>query len=440
MTSIELDRELIAGKRLLCAVSGGADSMCLLHLLISEGFDVTAVHFEHGIRGEESRRDAAFVEGFCREHGIPFVTEHADVPAYAEAHGLGLEEAGRALRYAFFERAADALGCDKIVTAHTLDDLAETMLFNLARGSGPAGLCGIPRARGRIVRPMLNVSRAEVEAYLAEHGVPHVEDSTNRSDDYARNLIRHHAVPALKRINPRFAEAAARAAALCARDEDYFRAEAERFLAAHYRQDSLPLDALEALHPAVASRVVRALLPGLSSLHTDRVLAFLSGTEYALLELPGAVLRRECGRLYFAPAAEGSLPVRRVLPGEALPLPEAGLSLWAEKAVYAGEIHDLFKTSYLKYEMIGSDLFCTGRMPGDRLRPPGRGCTKTLKALFSEHALPRAARDLTPVIRCASGPLWVYGLALDERALPRPGDPVWKLTFSEIQTGVDTEL
>ena len=403
MTSIELDRELIAGKRLLCAVSGGADSMCLLHLLISEGFDVTAAHFEHGIRGEESRRDAAFVEGFCRERGIPFVTERADVPAYAEAHGLGLEEAGRALRYAFFERAADALGCDKIVTAHTLDDLAETL-------------------------------------HLAEHGVPHVEDSTNRSDDYARNLIRHHAVPALKRINPRFAEAAARAAALSARDEDYFRAEAERFLAAHYRQDSLPLDALEALHPAVASRVVRALLPGLSSLHTDRVLAFLSGTEYALLELPGAVLRRECGRLYFAPAAEGSLPVRRVVPGEALPLPEAGLSLWAEKAVYAGEIHDLFKTSYLKYEMIGSDLFCTGRMPGDRLRPPGRGCTKTLKALFSEHALPRAARDLTPVIRCASGPLWVYGLALDERALPRPGDPVWKLTFSEIQTGVDTEL
>ena len=440
MTSIELDRELIAGKKLLAAVSGGADSICLLHLLFSEGFDVAAAHFEHGIRGAESRRDAAFVEGFCREHGIPFVTEHADVPAYAAAHGLGLEEAGRALRYDFLERTADALGCEKIVTAHTLDDLAETMLFNLARGSGAAGLCGIPRERGRIVRPMLNVSRAEVEAYLAEHGVPHVEDSTNQSDDYARNLIRHHAVPALKRINPRFAEAAARAAALSARDEDFFRAEAERFLAAHVRDGSLPLRELSALHPAVSSRVVRALLPGLSSAHTDRVLAFLSGTEYALLELPGAVLRRECGRLYFTPAEIRTLPVRRVVPGQVLLLPEAGLSLLAEKTVYAGEIHDLFKTSYLKYEMIGSDLFCTGRMPGDRLRPPGRGCTKTLKALFSERGCPRAVRDRTPVIRCASGPLLVYGLALDERALPRPGDPVWKLTFSEIQTGVDAEL
>ena len=440
MTSIELDRDLIAGKKLLAAVSGGADSMCLLHLLFSEGFDVAAAHFEHGIRGAESRRDAAFVESFCRERGIPFVTEHGDVPAYAAAHGLGLEEAGRALRYDFLERAADALGCEKIVTAHTLDDLAETMLFNLARGSGAAGLCGIPRERGRIVRPMLGVQRAQIEAYLAEHHVPHVEDSTNQDDGCARNLIRHHAVPALKRINPRFAEAAARAAALSARDEDFFRTEAERFLAAYFCDGSLPLRELSALHPAVSSRVVRALLPGLSLRHTERVLAFLSGTEYALLELPGAQLRRECGRLYFTPAESRPLPSRRVIPGETLLLPEAGLSLLAEKAVYMGEIHDLFKTSYLKYEMIGSGLFCTGRMPGDRLRPLGRGCTKTLKALFSERGCPRAVRDRTPVIRCASGPLLVYGLALDAGAAPQPGETALRLTFSEIKTGVDTEL
>ncbi len=434
MTNIELDRELIAGKKLLCAVSGGADSMCLLHLLCAGGFDVCAAHFEHGIRGAESRRDAAFVEAFCRERGIPFVLEHADVPAWAAEHGLGLEEAGRALRYDFLERTADALGCECIVTAHTLDDLAETLLFNLARGSGASGLRGIPRQRGRIVRPMLHVSREQVEACLAEQGVPHVEDSTNRSDDYARNLIRHHAVPALKQINPRFAEAAARAAGLTARDEDCLRAEAERFLTAHYRGGSLPLRELSELHPAVSSRVVRALLPGLSSLHTDRVLAFLAGTEYALLELPGTVLRRERGRLYFTAGQAEPLPARRIVPGVPLPLPEAGLSLLAEKAVYAGEIHDLFKTSYLKCEMIGSGLFCTGRMPGDRLRPLGRGCTKTLRALFSEHGCTRAARDTTPVIRCDSGPLLVYGLALDERAAPVPGDPVWKLTFSELQS------
>ena len=436
MTSIELDRELIAGKKLLCAVSGGADSMCLLHLLYAEGFDVAAAHFEHGIRAEESLRDAAFVELFCRENGIPFVLEHADVPAYAASHGLGLEEAGRTLRYAFLERAADALGCDLIVTAHTLDDLAETMLFNLARGSGAAGLRGIPRERGRIVRPMLGVSRREIEAYLAENGVGHVEDSTNRSDDFARNLIRHQAVPALRQINPRFAEAAARAAGLCARDEEYFRAEAERFLDEYFDGESLPLDKLSSLHGAVASRVVRKLLPGLSLTHTERALDFLTGTEYALLELPGTVLRREQGRLYLSPACESPLPARRIVPGEALILPEAGLSLLAEKTVYAGEIHDLFKTSYLKYEMIGTDLFCTARLPGDRIRPLRRGCTKTLKSLFAERGLTKAERGRVPVIRTADGPVLVYGLALDERFVPAPGEPAWKLTFSKLETGV----
>ena len=436
MTSIELDRGLIAGEKLLCAVSGGADSMCLLHLLVSEGYDVAAAHFEHGIRGEEALRDAAFVESWCRGHGVPFRLGHADVPAYAAANGLGLEEAGRALRYAFLEQAADELGCGLIVTAHTRDDLAETLLFNLARGSGAAGLRGIPPRRGRIVRPMLGVSRAEIETYLGEKNVPHVEDSTNRSDDYARNLIRHHAVPALRQINPRFDEAAARAASLSARDDEYLCAEAQRFLAAHFDGESLPLAPLAALHPAVSSRVVRALLPGLSLQHTDRVLAFLTGTEYALLELPGAVLRRERGRLYLAPAQARSLPERRVVPGVPLPLPEAGLSLLAEKAVYAGEIHDLFKTSYLKYEMIGSDLFCTGRRPGDRIRPLGRGCTKTLKALFAEGGVPCAERGAVPVVRSASGPLLVWGLALDERAAPKAGDTVLKLTFSKLETGV----
>ena len=433
MTTIEFDRAPLAGKKLLCAVSGGADSMCLLHLLHAGGFDVTAAHFEHGIRGEESLRDAAFVEGFCRKQGIPFVVGRGDVPAYAAEHGQSLEEAGRELRYAFLARKAEELGCDYIVTAHTRDALAETLLFNLARGCGPAGLRGIPRERGRILRPLLGVSRAEIEAYLEENHVPHVEDSTNESDDYARNLIRHRAVPALREINPRFDEAAARAARLLARDEDYFRAEAARFLEKNYRDDSLPLSALAALHPALASRVLRSLLPGLSALHVDRILAFLSGTEYALLELPGHVLRRERGRLYFTPDEHPLLPPRRLIPGVPLSLPEAGLSVLAEKVPYAGEIHDLFKTSYLKYEMISTDLFCTGRLPGDRLRPLGRGCSKTLKALFAEGGHSRAVRDTTPVLRNASGPLLVYGLALDEGAAPEAGEMALRITFSKLQ-------
>ena len=429
-----IDPELIPlrGKKLLCAVSGGADSMCLLHLLWRGGFDVAAAHFEHGIRGAESLRDAAFVEEYCRACGIPFFLGRGDAPKFAEEKGLSLEQAARELRYAFLEETADAIGASHILTAHTLDDNAETLLFNLVRGSGTPGITGIPKARGRILRPLLGVSRGEIMAYLRDNAVPHVEDSTNETDDYTRNLIRHRVIPVLKEINPRFPEAAARAAALAARDEDCLAALADDFIGRETDGASLPLAAFRALHPAVASRVVRKCLPGLSMAQVEDVLSFAQGSEYALLDLPGRRLRREQGRLWLSPSEEICIPPRGLVPGEAMALPEAGLSVSVEIVTYGGEIHDLFKTSYLKCEILCPDLLCSGRLPGDSIRPAGRGCTKKLSALFKEAGYTRAERDRTPVIRDDTGPLWVRGLALAERALPRPGERALKISFSEI--------
>lgn len=435
MTSIELERALIAGRKLLCAVSGGADSMCLLHLLWSEGFDVTAAHFEHGIRGEESRRDADFVRDFCAGHAIPLLLEHGDVPAYAEAQGLGPEEAARVLRYDFLRRCAAQIGAERIVTAHTLDDNAETILLNLARGCGAAGLRGIPRQNGAIVRPLLSVSRRDIEAYLSENSVPHIEDSSNQSDAYSRNRIRRQAVPALRSVNPRFDEAASRTAKLLERDEDCLSRLAGDFLAAQLRENSLPLEALRALHPAIASRVLRRMLPSLSQRHTDAALDFCAGEGYGLLDVPGGRLRREQGRLYFAPAGPLPLPARPLAPNQTLCLPEAGLCVRMEAVEYSGEIYDLFKTSYLKYEIVCSDLLCTGRLPGDRIRPLGRGCSKTLKDLFLEGGIPCSARESVPVLRDEEGPLLVYGLALAERAAPRLGERAWRITFTKYDEG-----
>ena len=181
------------GSRVLCAVSGGADSMCLLHMLWSRreelGIEVAAAHFEHGLRGEESLRDAAFVESYCADNNILCVVSHGNVPEYAEKNGLGAEEAARILRYEFLEKKARELGFDRIATAHNADDNAETMLFNLCRGAGLTGLCGIPPMRGNIVRPLLDMTRTDIEKYLCEHGVPHVEDSSNQRDDYSRNIL-----------------------------------------------------------------------------------------------------------------------------------------------------------------------------------------------------------------------------------------------------------
>ena len=420
------------GERVMCAVSGGADSMCLLHLVWSQGYDVIAAHFEHGIRGEESQRDAHFVETWCRKHGIPFVLGHGDAPGYAAENGLSLEEAARELRYDFLYKTAEAYGADRILTAHSLDDNAETLLFNLIRGSGTAGLCGIPQSRGKLLRPLLHVSRAEIEAYLRKNEVPHVEDSSNESDDYTRNLIRHRVMPLLKEINPRFPEAAERTARLSERDEAFFSALARAYLGRKLKNESLPLESLRALHPAVASRVIRTLFPGLSMERCDAVLDFVRGSEYGLLEIPGRTLRREQGRLYLRGEESVSVPERRLIPGESLELPELGLRIETRECVYNGEIHDLFKTFYLKYEIVGTDLLCTGRRAGDSIRPKGRGVRKRLSALFKEAGYTRRMRDACLILRDRDGPLFVRGLAVDERAVPEPGERALKIMIDAL--------
>ncbi len=429
--SIKADLEGLDGRRLLCAVSGGADSMCLLHLLHTGGFDLVAAHFEHGIRGEESLRDARFVADYCREKRIRCIVGRGDVPGYAAEKHLGLEQAARELRYAFLHQTAAEQGADLILTAHNLDDNAETILFNLARGSGTAGLTGIPRQRGLIRRPLLGASRSEIEAYLAENGVPHVEDSTNAGEDCTRNLIRHRVSPALREINPRFAEAASRAGFLAARDEDCLTALAAPLIRDGKRDGSLPLSALCALHPAVASRVVRGLLPGLSMERAEAVLTFAQSSEYGTLELPGRILRREQGRLWLRAPDVSALPQRPLIPGRPLELPEAGLVAEAEWTVYRGEIHDLFKTSFFKCEMIHPDLLCGGRLPGDSIRPQGRGCSKRLSVLFREAGYTGCMRDTTPVLRDSEGPFFVRGIAADERVRPAVGDRVLRVRFFE---------
>ena len=282
------------------------------------------------------------------------------------------------------------------------------------------------------MRPLLHVSRAEIEAYLAENHVPHVEDSTNKSDDYTRNLIRHRIMPLLLKINPRFPEAAARTSFLAARDEDCLSQMAAAFLARELKDGSLSLEAFTGLHPAIASRAVRLLFPGLSMERTEAVLDFARGSEYGLLELPGHVLRREQGRLYLNRSGDFTLPDRHLIPGGVLEIPELGLRIETQECVYRGEIHDLFKTFYLKYEIVSTDLLCTGRRPGDSIRPLGRGVGKRLSALFKEAGYTREKRDACLIVRDKAGPLLVRGLALDERAAPQKGDRALKITIQEI--------
>ena len=419
MNSLSLPRE----GRILCAVSGGADSMCLLHLLHSRCRDVVAAHFEHGIRGEESLGDAAFVEAWCQEHGMVCVTGHGDVPGYAREKGLSLETAARELRYRFLEETAEAYNCDYIATAHNGDDNVETVLLNLTRGAGALGLSGIPPRRGKIIRPLLGVSRREIEEYLKKNAVPHVEDSSNQSDDYSRNRIRHRVTPVLRELNPGLNEAVGRTARLLAQD----------FIDRFYDGESLPAKELLALHGAVASRVIRRLCwESLSMEQVGAVLSLAQGSELKYLDLPGQRLRQEQGRLYFREQAKLHLPERQLIPGKWVQVPELGLELLAEYGMESGEVNGLFKTYRFKCENIDSAVFCGGRRPGDSLRPQGRGCTKSLKSLFLEAGYTQTQRDRTLVLRDEKGVLAVLGLGIDERVKAGPDEPVLSIKIREI--------
>ena len=408
-----------SGARVLCAVSGGADSMCLLSLLHGMGcYTVAAAHFEHGIRGGESLRDCAFVEDYCREKGIACFTEHGDVPRYAAEKNLGLEAAARELRYAFLERTADREGFDWIATAHNADDNAETMLLNLARGTSLAGLGGIPPRRGNIIRPLLKLTRAEIEAYLAESGTPHIEDSTNRDETIRRNRIRHAVMPVLRSLNPSFSAAAGRTAELLRCDEDFLSAQAESFLTAHFDGESLSCAALSSLHRAVSGRAVRALLgPGTEEKHVQAVLKLCKSRERHALDLPGHRVLCERGRLYIDPEETAAIPETELVPGQSVVLHEAGLEI---RCLPAGgeEIHNSFKTYVLKCESISGKLSFSSPRPGEHYRPAHRGCTKTLKSLFAEQNMTRRERILTPVFRDEAGIVLVPPFGTAERCAP----------------------
>ena len=299
----EQKKLLMPGDTVVAGVSGGADSVCLLALLdeLKEklGLTLYVIHVHHGIRGAEADRDAAFVRELAGKKNLPFCLIKKDVPAAAKELGMTEEEAGRRLRYEAMEEYAKKVGADKIALAHHRDDQAETVLFHLFRGSGPRGLRGMPVKRGPFIRPLLFVSRQEIEAYLAEKQLSYCEDSTNSSLKYSRNILRRQILPVItKNIN---AQAAAHIAAMAERQEKWClyiekqgREAAGRLVRKEDNGYSLDTDGFlreeEVVRDEVLRQVLEKMVTGakdISAVHYEKIHSLCRAESGRRIQLPG---------------------------------------------------------------------------------------------------------------------------------------------------------
>ena len=431
---------------LAVALSGGADSMALLHLLREleprYGYRLWAVHVNHGLRGDESDRDEAFVREICEKWGVPLAVRRTQVAREAE-RGESLETAARRIRYVLLEEAAVVCcreaGCAdyRIVTAHTASDQAETVLFRLVRGSGLKGAGGIPPVRGRIIRPLLACTRAEIEDYCRTNALPYVIDSSNLSDDFTRNLLRHRVLPVCRQVSGGAEVALARFADTAREEDAYLDGLAEKAL-----EDALYIPT--GWDPAASFGLTQwrgAELLRLSPVLRRRALRLICGRigfvpeapqVYALeallqkgagrLELPGGRLVELVSgrlRLLYAPVVPAySIEVGRREETQNLSFPGGRLRIsyineeeWAQKR----KINNLLFKNILDYDKIIGKILLRARREGDRLAPAGRQIAKPLRRWFSEAAAPFSLRNALPVLADDAGPIWTPGFGADRR-------------------------
>ncbi len=415
------------GTGVLCALSGGADSMYLLCRLLEGrekyGWTIQAAHLNHGLR-PSAARDEDFVRDWCRRQGVPLSVGRADAAAFAAREGLSIEEGARTLRYAFLKGAAEREGLALIATGHHAGDNAETVLMNLIRGCGLRGLTGIPERRGNIVRPMLNAVRREIEDYLEEHSVPHVEDETNADPAYTRNRVRLELLPLLEELNPRAAEHICAAAARLREDEEELSRQAARISGKGLEVPgglAVNVDDLREAPRPIALRACGQLLEqtglGGEAVHREGMLALALGEDpSAALDVPGGRVQRRYGLLALSPLPQRPPPEEAALTEGELRWGDWRITcapaLCPGKAyVSPGEFY-LKPGAYTVRPRREGDVITLGK------RPP-----KTVKKLMIEGRVPACRRGLVPVLDASGRAAALGGFGPGWEFLAQPGEP-----------------
>lgn len=401
----------IRGK-IVVGFSGGADSTVLLEVMraVFDEENITAVHINHMLRGKEADADEEFCRSFAKDRGIGFVCRRIDVAALSR--GKAVEETARNARYGALEAVARETNSAYIALAHTASDNLETVIFNLCRGSGTAGMRGIPFSRpcgeATVIRPLIDCTRAEIEGFAAENGLSFVTDKTNADTHYTRNYIRHEIVPKIKEIFPSAESAAVNMTNAVSTDYDYISSEAEKLLETA-ENGKLPLSVLRESHPALILRAVSKLSPvTLDFAHQNEILeTILSGGEGKISVPEGKYAVCDGKNLFFSEGEDAPRPEYEMTLSEGLNFSDYGFCIAVGETVAAPEGQELVGTGYAPKNAL---LTARSRRSSDKYR--FWKMTRTLKKMIGD--LDENAKKYRPVI-CADGkPIWLPGFPSEE--------------------------
>ncbi|MBI5846722.1 MAG: tRNA lysidine(34) synthetase TilS [Nitrospirae bacterium] len=423
---------LAEGDSVVVGFSGGPDSTCLLYLLhtLKEKYQlrICALYINHNLRPDEVPAEIAFCRKFCEDLGIPFMVESVDVISFSEEHRMNRQEAARELRYQAFGKASAEIGANKVALAHNADDQAETLLMRLVRGAGPAGLSGIPVKRGNIIRPLLETGKQEIERFLVGRDIVAVIDSSNRKEDYFRNMVRLRLMPILKQANPQLLQSLGHTMEILREEERYFEILVTKTLMKLISRKSqkrieLFLSPLEAMETVILRRVLRRALSeteglrGIGFLHIEDIIALIkNGKSGDRLMLPRDIRVIKDYALLVITSEE---PLRIAeytldLPGEAV-IVGAGQVVTAAREEGTEQLGDGKSSVVLDAEKLRFPLTVRPRRTGDFFYPMGFGRKKKLQDFLVDMKVPRDERDSIPVVVSGDDIAWIAGYRADER-------------------------